>query len=267
MLPEIFKIGSISISGYSFFYILGILAYSLMFIFLAQRENLDVIESLNFIIFGVISAVLGAKLYGVVYVILKNPAENALNIDLLWQEFKTGGVFYGGVIAGLVFAYFYLRKYFKGNEWRVADITVIGVALGHVLGRIGCFCAGCCYGRPTDLPWGIKFPFLSNDLHPCRDVFVHPTQIYEALLNLVNFIVLFLFWRRRKFTGQIFSMYLINYGIIRFFGEMLRNDGGRGYLFKVGDLALIFSYPQLISIILIGSGTVIYFKLKKRASQ
>ncbi|MCK5059440.1 MAG: prolipoprotein diacylglyceryl transferase, partial [Candidatus Aminicenantes bacterium] len=208
-----------------------------------------------------------AKVYGVVFALLKNTTGNAFNIGFLWEEFKSGGIFYGGAIAGLVFSFFYLRKYFRGNEWKVADITVIGVALGHVLGRIGCFCAGCCYGKVTDLPWGVKFAFHSGKPHEYMNAFVHPTQIYEAVLNLLNFFILLLIWKKRKFTGQVFSLYLINYGIIRFFIEVFRNDGGRGYLLKVGHPVIFLSYPQLISIILIAIGITVLVKRARESKE
>lgn len=258
MLPEIFKIGSFSLSGYAFFYFIGFLAGGSVLLFLAKKENLDLVEVLSYFIFFVVFTVLGSKLYGVIYVILKNPSFPITDLSRLWKEFKTGGVFYGGLIAGLVYAYFYIRRFFRGKEWQVADISMVAVALGHMFGRIGCFCAGCCYGKSTDLAWGVIFPTLAGKTHPTGGHMVHPTQIYEAALDLLNFLILLFMWRKRKFTGQVFALYFINYGIIRLLVEFFRNDGARGYIFGGHDQFLSLSLPQLISLILIVSGIIIY---------
>ncbi len=258
------RIGSFTLSGYQFFYITGVVFTVLVVLILSRREKFDLIETINYLIFGIIAGVSGTKIYAVSATFLSDPGLSVKDPSILIYTLKSGGVFYGGIFAIIIFAIFYTRKFFRGSEWRVFDITVIGGALGHVFGRLGCFSAGCCYGLPTELPWGIKFPFQGKSVHKFHDTFIHPTQIYEAVLNLLNFSILLLIWRKRKFEGQIFSLYLINYGLIRFFVEFFRNDGGRGYIIK-NDLRLLsLSIPQLISIILIVSGFFLYRKLKVR---
>ncbi len=263
MLPEILKIGSFTLSGYNFFYILGIIFASTVIFILSRKEKLDSIEILNYLIFGAISGIAGAKIYGLGIVFFSNPGFYLKEPSKLVKTLGEGGIFYGGIIAITIFAFFYTRKFFRGSEWKVFDITVIGGALGHVFGRLGCFSAGCCYGVPTELPWGIKFPFHGGKPHPFSDIFVHPTQIYEAILNLLNFLILLLIWRKKQFDGQILSLYLINYGIIRFAIEFLRNDGGRGYLIESSSKFLSLSIPQLISILLIITGIIILNVRKK----
>jgi len=262
MITEMIKVGPISVSGYQFFYFLGVIFTVVMVLLLSRREKLDFVEMINYLIFGIIAGVAGTKIYGAVATFLSNPALSIRNPQVLLNSLKSGGVFYGRIFAIVIFAVLYTRKFFRGSEWRVFDITVVGGALGHVFGRLGCFSAGCCYGLPTGLPWGMKFPFRGKDIHPFHETFVHPTQIYEALLNLANFVVLLLVWRKRKFEGQVFSLYLINYGLIRLFGEFFRNDGGRGYIIKSNSRLLSLSIPQLISIILIITGFILYGKLK-----
>lgn len=263
MLPEILKIGSFTLSGYNFFYILGIVFAFIVIFILSRIEKLDSIETLNFLIFGTISGIAGAKLYGILIVFFVNPGFYLKEPSRLLKALSGGGIFYGGIAAIAIFVYFYTRKFFRGSEWKIFDIIVIGGALGHMFGRLGCFSAGCCYGVPTKLPWGIKFPFHGGKPHPFADIHVHPTQIYEAILNLANFLILLLIWRKKKFDGQVFSLYLINYGIIRFFVEFLRNDGGRGYIFEGPSKFLSLSIPQLISILLIITGIII-LNLRKR---
>jgi len=267
MLPEVLKIGSFTLSGYSFFYILGIIFVSLVVFILSRLEKFDSVEILNLIIFGIISGIAGAKLYGLVMVFFTNPAFYLKEPSKLLKSMSGGGVFYGGVVALALFGVFYTRRYFRGSEWKIFDIAVIGGALGHMFGRIGCFSAGCCYGVPTELPWGIKFPFQGGRPHPFSDTFIHPTQLYEALLNFINFLFLLLLWRKKKFHGQIFALYLINYGMIRFFVEFLRNDGGRGYIIKSSSKFLSLSIPQLISVLLIVSGIILYKQLKVKGKK
>ena len=259
MLPEIFKIGNFSVSGYFFFYVLVVIFTSLFIFFKAKKEKFDPLEIIIFLIFGVITMFLGTKIYGVIYSYLSHPSSNH-NFDELFTNFFSGGVFYGGFIAGLIFVFFYLPVFFIGREWGLLDIVAIGGALGQVFGRIGCFMAGCCYGKITELPWSVQFKYLADEPHPCAEYYVHPTQLYEAFLNLSNFIFLYFYYRKRKFEGQIFSFYLINYGFIRIVVEIFRNDGGRGYLFKGDNLILNPTIPQTISLILIILGIVLFYK-------
>jgi len=102
--------------------------------------------------------------------------------------------------------------------------------LGHAFGRVGCFAAGCCYGRETHLPWAVTFtnPLANSISDTPLHVPLHPTQLYEMVLELCN--CLFLVWliRRKKFEGEIIGTYMIIYGIGRFFIEFFRGDEGRG---------------------------------------
>lgn len=262
MLPEVSIIGIFTLSGYQFFYVIGAVFTIAVILILSRREKFDLIEMINLLIFGMMSGVAGAKIYAVSAVFLASPKLSFKDPGILLNASKSGGTFYGGIIAMTLFGIFYSRRYFKGSEWKIFDIVVIGGALGHVFGRLGCFSAGCCYGLPTEFPWGVKFPFHGENIHRYHDVFIHPTQIYEASLNLLNFVILFLVWRKRKFGGQVFSLYLINYGIIRFLVEFLRNDGGRGYIIKSSSKFLSLSIPQLISVLLIVSGIILYKQLK-----
>lgn len=154
-------------------------------------------------------------------------------------------------MAGTLFVIFYLKRYFKRAFWKMLDITAIGVALGHASGRVGCFLGGCCYGRPTHLPWGVRFRFLGRLPHPFAGTAIHPTQLYEASLNLINFAVLLVLWKKRSFDGRAFSFYLINYGAIRFLSKYLRNDSTRGYIFRSASPLASLSIPQIISLGLI----------------
>lgn len=264
MLPVIFKIGNYSVSGYLFFYTLGLFVGSLVIFLFSRKEKLDSIEMINYIIFLIISVLLGSKIYSLFYTFLTRPEYYKENLKELFYSFFNGGIFYGGLLFGILFSYFYVKKYFRGDEWRVLDLVGMGAAIGHSIGRLGCFCAGCCYGIPTTLPWGVKFHYLGGKPHPFREIPVHPTQLYESFLNLINFIILLYIYKRKKFNGQVGLLYLINYGIIRFFLEYIRNDGGRGYLIKGSSRLTSLSYPQLISFLIVVISLFIYNKRLKK---
>jgi phosphatidylglycerol:prolipoprotein diacylglycerol transferase len=264
MFPELFTIGTYKVSTFLVSNIVQFTLVPALILILAKKGNLDISRTFNYILFGAIAAVLGAKLYSVLFAILNAPNLYLKNPVLLWRHFKTGGAFFGGLLVAIPFCIIYTKKFFKKDSWKVLDITVIGLALGQVIGRIGCFSTGCCYGKPTSLPWGVKFPYLASKAHPFSHTYIHPTQIYEAVLNLCNFLFLFLLWKKQKREGVVSAFYLINYGIIRFFVEYLRSDGGRGYLVRGSSVLTSLSYPQVISIILVISGIIILRKKSKK---
>jgi len=264
MLAEFLKIGSLSLSGYAFFYGLGLILACLTVCILASRENLDRLDTANYLLFTVIVSLFGAKLYGVIVVFLSSPSTALRKPEMLWRAFLTGGVFYGGLVAGALFVVLYLKRYFKGAFWKMLDVTAMGVALGHASGRVGCFLGGCCYGKPTHLSWGVRFKYLGRLPHPFAGTALHPTQLYEAGLNLLNFAVLLVLWKKRAFDGLAFGFYLINYGAIRFLIEYFRNDSTRGYIFRGKSPLASLSVPQIISLGLIIIGIWV-LKVRQRA--
>ncbi|MBM4306741.1 MAG: prolipoprotein diacylglyceryl transferase, partial [Deltaproteobacteria bacterium] len=135
------------------------------------------------------------------------------------------------------------------------DISAISIALGLFFGRIGCFFAGCCYGKETSLPWGITFTDPNSLAR--LNINLHPTQVYEAIASLALF--LFLDWKRKKktFEGQVFWLFLLLYSVIRFLIEFWRDDP-RGFLF--GE---IFSTSQGIGIFLAIASLFMLFYLKR----
>lgn len=144
---------------------------------------------------------------------------------------QAGGVFYGGLIAGILVGIWYLRRHAL-PLWKVADVCAPAIAIGHAFGRVGCFAAGCCYGVPTDLPWGATFTnsYSGTLVGVPLNIPLHPTQLYSALGNLAIFAGLLWFYRRKKFDGQVFWMYALSYGAFRFVVEFWRGDP-RGALF------------------------------------
>lgn len=163
-------------------------------------------------------------------------------------------VFYGGLILAIIFSIWYMRRH-KLPIWKIADHISPLISLGLFFGRIGCFLAGCCYGKETSLPWGVTF---TNPNSLARlNVRLHPTQLYEAAIALAIFF--FLNWREKKktFDGQIFWLFLFMYAVTRFFTEMLRGDP-RGSLFSA-----LLSTSQGIGIFLAIISFFMLFYLKK----
>mgnify|MGYP003975143521 FL=1 len=163
--------------------------------------------------------------------------EDPLEIFRLWNG---GLVFYGGFFFALFTAVFFIKKN-NMPFWRTADILAPSFPLAQFLGRIGCFFAGCCYGRVCDLPWAITFNHPDSLANPLG-VPLHPTQLYSSLNNLFIFVILFLLSRRKKFDGQVFWTYNLIYGITRSIIEIYRDD------FRGEEIFGIFSMSQAIGL-------------------
>lgn len=185
-----------------------------------------------------------------------------------WHEFgspagvlalvRAGGVFYGGLLLAPLVGLAYVRWH-RLPLWITADAFAPGVALGHVVGRCGCLMAGCCYGRPTSMPWGITF---TNHLAAANagtplGVPLHPTQLYEAGAELLILGGLLAMERTsRGFPGRTFWTYLLLYGISRFIIEFYRGDN-RGTVFQV------LSTSQFVSVILVPLSIVMLLMLAR----
>ena len=169
---------------------------------------------------------------------------------------------------GIAFALWYLRKH-RIPTWKIGDLAGPALALGHGFGRIGCFSAGCCFGRECDVPWGVTFQneYAHNLTGIPQGTVLHPTQLYEAFLNFANFLILFFILKRKRFDGQVFSLYIVNYSVIRYFVEFYRGDHpDKAFLIQNSSPYTSVSLPQLFCIIGFIGGLILYFILKKRKS-
>jgi len=161
----------------------------------------------------VISGIIGSRLFYVVFyawdAFLENP--------LMFFNLQEGGlVFYGSFLGGLVGGLVYLWRQ-KMPFWEVADMAAPYLALAYAIGRVGCFLNGCCYGKPTGLPWGVVFPGVDGLPR-------HPTQVYSSLAALGLFAFLSWLYRRRSFSGQVFLCYVAGYALMRFIIEFWREN-------------------------------------------
>jgi phosphatidylglycerol:prolipoprotein diacylglycerol transferase len=193
-------------------------------------------------------------------------------VTTYWEEFadqpfsevfmiQHGGlVFYGGLIGACISSLIYLY-WKKLPVWKIADIMAPSIALGSVFGRIGCLLNGCCYGRACSLPWAITFP-PGHETHPVGmpGIPVHPTEIYDGLLNLILYAGLAWMFRHKKFDGQIFALYLIGYAVCRFIVEFFRGDYPPDHIHDG-----IFTSAQLLSPLILLAGIVLAVILSRRA--
>jgi phosphatidylglycerol:prolipoprotein diacylglycerol transferase len=178
-----------------------------------------------------------------------------------WKEIfmvQHGGlVFYGGLVGASAATLIYLFRN-KLPIWKFADAVAPSIALGYVFGRIGCLMNGCCYGRACDLPWAIHFP---KD-HETHGEGVHPTQIYDSLLNLVLYLGLAWLYRRKKFDGQVFALYLVGYAVTRSIVEVFRGDYNGAHIHGG-----FFTPAQLVSAAILATGLVLLWKLPRQETQ
>jgi phosphatidylglycerol:prolipoprotein diacylglycerol transferase len=225
------------------------------------REHLDSAKIYDLGLYIALSALLGAKLLMFVTEFeyySQNPSE-IFSLSTL----RSGGVYYGGFILAVVVAVAYTRaKHLP--VWKVCDVFSPGIALGQSIGRLGCFAAGCCYGKPTHSFFGVTFtnPYSNQTVGVPLMIPLHPTQLYEAGANFVIFTILWLKLRRKSFDGQVFVLYLTLYSLVRFTVEFFRGDADRGFLF--GGL---LSTSQFISVILLISAATLFFILKPEVKE
>ena len=171
-------------------------------------------------------------------------------------RFKSAGIFYGGLVAALAMAYVYMRR-MKLPVLRTADIFAPGVALGHSIGRLGCFAAGCCWGRITHVPWAVTYTNPdANNVGVPLGVPLHPTQLYESFAELMIAAILYKLVTRPHKPGSVIGLYLVLYGIARVIVEFFRAHD------ESNPLALSLSLEQWISVVLAALG--IYLFLSRR---
>jgi phosphatidylglycerol:prolipoprotein diacylglycerol transferase len=258
MYPEIFRIGSFPINTYGVFLALAFLCAILITVKLAARDGLPREKIYDLCLWMLLCSLIGSK----ILMLFTEPEYRDHPLQLISLDFlRSGGVFYGGLIGAILSGYFLMRRY-QLPWWKTADACAPGIAIGNFFGRQGCFAAGCCWGKPTTLPWGVKFTELGHEITGVPlDVRLHPTQLYESFAMLLVFVFLLWLHKHRRFNGQVILLYALLYSSIRFAIEFLRDDP-RGDLFGLTTLTGL-STSQLISLI-VGAGALVLLVLRWR---
>jgi len=254
VFPRLFQIGNFSLPTYGFLVALGVVVGLMTTVKLARSQGIDPDAAWNLGVLAVLFAILGAKLL----LFLNNWDWYSAHPSDIFSlaTLQAGGVFYGGLIAALAVSWWYIRRH-RMPVLRTCDTFAPGLALGHAIGRIGCFAAGCCYGKPTSHWWGVTFrnPLAQAWVGTPLGVPLEPTQLFESAVELANFFILLWIIRHKKFEGQVIGSYLFLYGLARYFLEFLRGDPDRGSLFHGA-----MTNTQLISILLVIAGGVLWLR-------
>jgi phosphatidylglycerol:prolipoprotein diacylglycerol transferase len=228
--PILFRLGPLDIHTYGVLVAIGFIVGLWVASRRAPQEGINSERVTDLGIWLIVAGMAGGKLFYILY---------------FWDDFITGWhqeglrslregfVFYGGFIAACVATFVYTRLK-RLPFWKIADVCGPSVALGHAFGRLGCFFNGCCYGKACSLPWAVRFP----PGHITHNWTVHPTELYEATGNLAIFASLTMFYRRKRFDGQVWWLYVLSYGVLRFVIEFFRGDYETYYfgIFTIGHV-------------------------------
>jgi phosphatidylglycerol---prolipoprotein diacylglyceryl transferase len=255
-IPAFFGIGPLTVYTYGVMLAAAYLLGLQLAIVRARKAGLDSQTMLDLGVALVIAALVGAK----VLLLL-------VNFNYFWSNpreilvlARSGGVFYGGLIGATLVAFWFIRRH-RLPLWTTCDMFAPGIALGHVIGRLGCLMAGCCFGKPTSVPWAITFtdPFAAANVGTPLNTPLHPTQLYEAGAELLILVLLLATERKgRYFPGRTFWGYMFLYAVSRFIIEFYRGDE-RG-------LIMGFSTSQFISLVLAPLSLIMLMRLYKRHS-
>jgi len=261
MYPELFRIGSFPINTYGVFLALAFLCAILITVKLAARDGLPSERIYDLCLWMLLASLIGSK----VLMLFTEPEYRDHPWQLLSLDFlRSGGVFYGGLIGAVLAGYFLMKRY-RLPWWKTADACAPGIAIGNFFGRQGCFAAGCCWGKPTSLPWGVKFSELGHEITGVPiDTYLHPTQLYESFAMLIVFVFLLWLHKRKRFSGQVILAYALLYSVIRFSIEFVRDDP-RGDILGLTTLTGL-STSQLISIV-VGIAALIVLIIRRRRAQ
>lgn len=255
MFPKLFSVGNITIYTYGLFVAIGLIAGLHLSLKIVRYRSLTK-DFINHLFIGiVIFGFIGARM-AYVLIAYGEFIDDPYRTFMFWEG---GLVFWGGLIGGAVWVtWASLRKGFDVGT--VGDILAPGIALGHALGRIGCFFAGCCYGKPTNLCTGVTFTNPESLAYPLN-VRLHPTQLYSSLFLFILSGVLYMKIKSPDSKpASVFGLYILSYGIFRILIEFFRGD------FR-GDLIAGFTPTQWIALIGIGAGMFLFIKSSKWQKQ
>lgn len=259
MHPELLQLGPLHVRSFGAAMAVAFLVGTWLGLREARRLRLDEDRFVNVILVTLVAAVLGAR---ALYVIehLAEFRDEWGSVLALWQG---GLTLYGGLVAG-TFAGLVSARRFGLPRWLVADALTPSLALGLMFGRLGCHLNGCCYGQPTTLPWGVKFPHDSFAYLEFGDTPVHPSQLYNAGLGLLLFAAVWIARRRVRTPGVLFWSFLLAFAIVRIPIDMTRAYETDALLLRAGPLSVTES--QLTSAALALFSALMLVRLRREAS-
>ena len=232
MRPILWQIGPVQIYGYGFFLALAFLVGTYITARQGKAHGLNSDHVVDLALVACISSLIGARLG---FVLLELPYYRVHPAEIIRLE-EGGLSFHGGLIVGVAVGIWFCHR--RGiNPWKMADLVAPAVALGTAIARMGCLLNGCCYGYVTDLPIGMPAALGDPSLR-------HPTQIYEAVLDMILFIYLYRHQNHRRFAGYLGLVYLILYSVLRSIVEIFRESRA---LFGPVKVAQAFSFLVIIA--------------------
>ena len=255
-------IGWFQIRSYGFMLAISFLVGIYLAAWRAKSRGIKPQYMLDLSVYIILSAVVGSRLLYVLFHL--GDYSNPLEYFALWEG---GATFYGGLVLALVASVWFTKR--KGLAFlEVADIMSPSIALGMALTRVGCFLSGCCFGRPTDAPWGVLFPSTcqagrySADLAiklGTKAVHLHPTQLYSSLYGFAIFAVLLLVERRLTRRGALFGLLLVLAGLSRFTVDFFR------YYEQNARTIAGLTVSQLMAVVLVALGA--YLLVRKSGAR
>ncbi|MBN2057570.1 MAG: prolipoprotein diacylglyceryl transferase [Candidatus Saganbacteria bacterium] len=217
MCPILFKLGPFPVHAYGFMIAIAFLVGIVISMYFARREGVGPENILDLALYVILSAIIGAR---ALYVIGTWDQYQG-NIWEMFAVQKGGLIFLGGLLLAVLTVMLYARVK-RIPILRLLDILTPGTALGYAITRIGCFLNGCCFGLPTDLPWGLEFPFGSLAYSYFPHQHIHPTQLYSSASMFLAFLALIWLYHKKQKDGFIFYWGLIFYSVYRMAVEFLR---------------------------------------------
>lgn len=261
MHPFLFELGRFRLPTYGFISLCALAAAVLLIRRYARIEGLDPWRTTEAIVLTIAVGFFGARVF-----------EAVINWDRYFGHpgglkllMVSTGVFLGGLITAIPFCILWFR-HIRLPVLQGLDILALAGCVAEGVGRWGCFFSGCCYGTPTDVPWGVAFPEIARRMHRgLPSVPVHPTQIYMSLNAVAILGILMLLYRRKRFHGQIVSAYVLLYAITRFFIEFVRGDADRGFV--IGGRLSTSQFLGLVLAVAAGMGYLALDSRHRRSNE
>jgi phosphatidylglycerol:prolipoprotein diacylglycerol transferase len=258
MHPILIDLGFFQVPSYGVMLATAVVVALWTLRFRADRAGMDGPHLVDFGLWLVIWALVGAKALLVLVELpryIRDPAS-------ILGTIRAGGVFLGGFAAAVIAAIVLLRRYGL-PALPTFDVISPSLALGHAIGRIGCLLAGCCWGGSCELPWAVTYtnPIAAQNLGTPLHQPLHPFPVYSGLFNIALYLLLAALFRRGPASGRVFATYLMCYGVGRFLLEWTRGDAARGFV-----LGGFLSTSQLISLILILAGAGLHLWISRRST-